>query len=185
MRSSTRLRTCPKSPPQYWWIFQGACDDNIVLKPTGAKFSLEKYEDITVTGSIGEDTTKGTAKIILADAIDKSDVTTWKGKTFPKYTAKGVFIYAVAVNQSTQTIKPVAKKGVPVLQYVITDSKGLPGKTCGVALLAESRSDKFIWTSFPGSFTAKGDTVTITQYEVPKGFEIPPKTPLYFAVNCY
>jgi len=155
------------------------------LKGSGATFSLAKYKEITVTGTIGSNTTKGTATIAIADAIDKDgDITSWKGKTFPKYTAKGVFIYAVAVNQSTQTIKPKPVKGKPVLQYVITDAKGLPGKTCFVSLLAESQNGKFTWTPFPGQFTAKGKTVTITQYEVPKGFEIPPKTPLYFAVNC-
>ncbi|MFY9718503.1 MAG: hypothetical protein WAK16_02560 [Candidatus Cybelea sp.] len=178
------VTTCEKSPPQYWWIFKGACDPKITLKSTGATFKLQKYEDITVTGTIGNNTTKGSATIAIADAVDKGDISNWKGKAFPKYTAKGVFIYAVAVNQSTQTIKPKPVKGKPVLQYVITDSKGLPGKTCFVALLAESQGGKFIWTPFPGQFTAKGDTITITQYEVPKGFEIPPKTPLYFAVNC-
>jgi hypothetical protein len=180
------LTTCTKSPPQYWWIFKGACV-KITLKPTGSSFTLQQYDNITVKGSIGKNNTKGTAIIYLADATDtKSDITAWKGKSFPPYKAKGkTFIYAVAVNQGTQVIKPVPEKNKPILQYVITDTKGLPGKTCGVALLAQSRTGKFTWTSFPGSFTAKGNTVTITQYNVPQGFEIPPKTPLYFGVNCY
>jgi hypothetical protein len=180
------LTTCDTTPPQYDWIFKGACE-KITLKPTGASFSLQEYDNITVKGSIGKNNTKGTATIYLADATDTNgDITDYKGASFEKYKAEGkTFIYAVAVNQSDQVIKPVAEKGKPILQYVITDSKGLPGKTCGVALLAESRTGKYVWTSFPGQFTAKGDTVTITQYNVPNGFEIPPKTPLYFGVNCF
>jgi hypothetical protein len=181
------LTKCATSPPQYWWIYKGACEPKITLKPTGASFSLAAWDSITVKGSIGHNTTKGTATITIADATDTNgDVTTWKGKAFPKYTGRGkTFIYAVAVNHSTQIIKPITGGGKPVLQYVITDAKGLPGTTCGVALLTESTGGKFVWSAFPGTFHAKGKTVTITQYAVPHGFEIPPKTPLYFGVNCY
>ncbi|HEY1882450.1 MAG TPA: hypothetical protein VGG51_05355 [Candidatus Cybelea sp.] len=180
------ITTCAKSPPQYWWLFKGSCDPKITLKPTGATFTLAAYESITVKGTIGHNTTKGTASITLADATGTGDITPWKGKSFPKYLARGkTFIYAVAVNHSTQIIKPITGGGKPVLQYIVTDSKGLPGKTCGVALLNEEAGGKFIWSSFPGDFTAKGNTVTITQYAVPKGFAIPPKTPLYFGVNCW
>lgn len=182
-----RGTTCDTSPPQYLWIFKGSCDSKIVLKPTGATFSLATYDDITIKGTIGKNTTKGTANIIIADATDTGgDIETYKGKAFPPYKAKGkTFVYAVAVNQSTQTIKPIAVKGKPILQYVITDSKGLPGQTCGVALLAQNTKGQFQWSSFPGTFKASGKTITITQYNVPAGFEFPPKTPLYFGVNCY
>lgn len=181
------LKSCATSPPQFWWLYKGSCDPKVTLKPSGATFTLAEYLSITVKGTIGHNTTKGTATITLADATDTNgDVTTWKGKPFPKYLARGkTFIYAVAVNQSNQTIKPVTGGSKPVLQYVITDTKGLPGKTCGVALLNEETNGKFVWSSFPGTFTAKGNTVTITQYSVPRGFEIPPKTPLYFGVNCW
>ncbi len=179
------LYTCAKSPPQYFWIFKGACD-KLTLKPTGATFSLGEYDSITIKGSIGKNTTKGTATVYLADATDAGgDITTYKGTAFPKYKAKGTtFVYAVAINQSTQTIKPLTEKGKPILQYVITDAKKLPGSTCGVALLTSSRG-KYVWTGFPGTFKAKGNTVTITQYAVPAGFQIGPKSPLYFGVNCY
>ncbi len=181
------VTTCAKTPPQYWWLYKGSCDPHITLKSTGASFTLAQYDSITVKGSIGKNNTKGMATITLADATDTNgDITKWKGKVFPKYLAKGkTFIYAVAVNQSTQTIKPVTGGNKPILQYVITDTKGLPGKSCGVALLTEETNGKFVWSSFPGTFTAKGNTVTITQYAVPAGFEIPPKTPLYFGVNCW
>ena len=69
--------------------------------------------------------------------------------------AKGkTFIYAVAVNQSTQTIKPMTGGNKPILQYVITDTKGLPGKSCGVALLTEETNGKFPWSSLPGHVRA-------------------------------
>jgi hypothetical protein len=184
---NAKITTCATSPPQYQWKAKGACDPTITLKPTGASFSLAEYESITVKGSIGNNTTKGTATITIADATDTNgDMETYQGKPFPKYTPRGkTFIYAVAINQSKQTIKPAPAGKKPVLQYVITDAKGLPGTTCGVALLTKGTNGKYTWSSFPGSFPAKGKTVTITQYSVPHGFEIPPKTPLYFGVNCY
>jgi hypothetical protein len=89
------------------------------------------------------------------------------------------------VNQSAQTLKPIAKKGKPILQYIITDSKGVPGKKCGAAILTEGSNGKPVWSSIPATITVKGNVVTITQYNVPSGFEFAPKTPLYFAVNCF
>jgi len=179
--------TCATSPPQYDWIFKGSCDE-FTLKSTGGTFSLAAYEDITITGSIGKNTTKGSATIAVADAIDKSgDIETYGGKSFPAYKAKGTtIVYAVAVSQSAQIIKPVSVKGKPVLQYVISDSKGFGSDNqCGAAVLAQSRSGKLEWTSLPATGTPKDKSVTISQYEVPSGFELAPKSPLYFAVNCY
>jgi len=180
--SPLKLTTCATSPPQYDWIFQGACD-GFTLKSTGGSFSLATYEDITVKGSIGENTAKGSVSVYIADAIDKSDIKSYKGKAFPPYKGSGTtFIYATVANQTTQVIKPVAEKGKAVLEYEITDSKGLPGNTCGAALLSSDGR----WSSFPGTSPTKGDTVTIAVYEAPKGFELPPKgAPLYFAVNCW
>jgi hypothetical protein len=183
--NSVAVTTCAKSPPQYGWIFKGACT-NFVLKPTGTPFKLQAYRDITVTGSIGANDVKGTAKIYLADAVDKSDIENFGGKKFLPYKAKGTtFIYAAADNQTTQAIKPKVEKNKPILQYVITDSHGLPGKTCGAALLTE-KSGKFFWSSLPNGSPVKGKTVTITVFAPPPGFELPPKgSPLYFAVNCF
>lgn len=180
------VTTCATSPPQYEWIFKGACD-KFTLKPSGGTFSLQKYEDITVTGSIGANNVKGSAVLYLVDAIDKNgDIEKDKGASFPPYKASGTTIlYSVAINQSNQTIKPKSVKGKAVLQYVITDAKGLPGNTCGAAVLTEPKAGKFTWTSLPAQGPVKGKTVTISQYEVPSGFELPPTTPLYFAVNCY
>lgn len=183
---SPALTTCAKSPPQYWWIFKGACDV-FTLKPSGGSFSLGTYKNITVKGSIGKNTVKGSAKVALSDAVNKNgDITTYKGSKFPAYKARGTtVVYAAANNESKQTIKPIEQQGHTVLQYVITESNGLPGKTCGAALLGEQKG-KFQWTAFPGTYKVKGKTVTISVYTAPNGFELPPAgTPLYFAVNCY
>lgn len=184
--SPLAVTTCATSPPQYEWIFKGACD-KFTLKPGGGTFKLQEYEDITVTGSIGENDVKGSALIYLVDAIDKNgDIEKDKSKTFPPYNAAGTtIVYAVAINQSKQTIKPKSVKNKAVLQYVITDTKGLPGNTCGAAVLTEPKPGKFTWTSLPAQGPVKGKTVTISQYEVPSGFELPPQLPLYFAVNCF
>jgi hypothetical protein len=181
------VTTCDTSPPQYDWIFKGACDAKVEVKSTGGTFSLGAYDDITVKGSIGENNAKGTQVVALADATDTNgDILKDKGTGFPAYHGKGkTFVYAVAVNQGTQTLKPIAKKGVPILQYIITDSKGLPGKQCGAAILTEGSRGSDLWESIPASISVKGDTLTITQTSVPKGFEFPPKSPLYFAVNCF
>jgi hypothetical protein len=183
---SPDLTTCAKSPPQYWWIFSGACD-TFTLKPTGGTFTLGSYQNISIKGSIGKNNVKGSAKVTLADAVNKNgDIATYKGQKFPAYKARGTtVVYAAANNQSTQTIKPIVQQGHTILKYVITDSKGFPGKTCGAALLGE-KNGKFQWTAFPGSYNVKGNTVTISVYTAPQGFELPPKgTPLYFAINCY
>jgi len=181
------LPTCAKSPPQYEWIFKGACE-GFDINDTGGSFSLDEYENITIKGSIGDNTAKGTVKIVLADAIDKNgDIEDYQGKAFPPYKATGTTVaYAVAINQSTQTIKPVTAKGKPILEYIISDSKGLPGKDCAAAVLAHEKNGTLKWTELPGGpYGVKGDSVTIAQYEAPAGFELPPATPLYFAVNCY
>jgi len=181
------VTTCATTPPQYQWIFKGACE-KFTLKSTGASFSLQTWDDITVKGSIGANNLKATATVYLADATDTGgDIETYKGKAFDKYKAEGTtFIYAVAVNQGATAIKPVAQKNKPILQYVITDGKGLPGTSCGAAVLTTGEKGSLQWATLPGGpFKTKGNTVTITQYAVPRGFELPPKTPLYFAVNCY
>ena len=136
-----------------------------------------------VKGSIGYNSGKGNVVIDLADAKANGDIKPYKGKSFPKYKARGIDgTLRRADNQTTQTIKPVAHKGVPVIQYVITDSKGFPGKTCGAGDLRKQ------WRGprFPRPFQVNGNTVTISQYTAPKGLELPPKgTGLYFAVNCF
>jgi hypothetical protein len=184
-----KLKTCAKNPPQYQWIFKGACDE-FTLKPGGGAFSLEKYADLTVTGSIGKNTVKGSAKIAIADAVDKKgDIEKFGGKSFPVYKGKGKTIaYASANNQSNQTIKPIVVKDKAIIQYVITDEKGLPGKTCSAAILSHESGGKLYWDPLPSSFPVKGKSVTISLYTAPNGFELPPKsdeTPIYFSVNCF
>ncbi len=183
--SPLALTTCATSPPQYMWILKGACT-KILLKSTGANFALQQYQNITVKGSIGDNNLKAPATVYVADAVDKSDIEAYKGKAFPKYNGRGTtFLYAVAINQSKSTIVPKAKPGKPVLQYVITDAKGLPGKTCSAAVLAKQKNGTLKWTALPIQAPVKGKTVTLTQYEVPRGFQFPSKTPVYFAANCF
>lgn len=181
------VTTCDTSPPQYAWIFKGACDAKISVKATGGSFTLGAYDSISVKGSIGQNNAKGTAIVALADATNTNgDIEKDKGTAFPPYHGEGkTFVYAVAVNQSAQTLKPIAKKGKPILQYIITDSKGLPGKRCGAAILTSGSNGKPLWSSIPATVIVKGNVVTITQYSVPNGFEFGPKTPLYFAINCF
>jgi hypothetical protein len=182
---SPDLTTCATSPPQYYWIFKGACV-KISLKSGGATFTLASYKNISIKGSIGPNDVKGTAIIYTADATGNGDIMADKGKAFPKYKAHGTtIIYASAINQSGAIIKPKIVKGKPVLQYIITDSKGIPGKTCGAAVLSNGAHGSFIWKGLTVQAQVKGKTVTISQYEVPAGFELKPKTPLYLAVNCY
>ena len=181
---SPDLTTCATKPPQGEWVMKGACT-KITLKPTGADFSLEKYMNITVTGSIGANNLKGPATVYLADATDKGDIEAWKGLAFPKYKAAGTtLIYAAAINQSSNPIIPKVVKNKPILEYVVTDSKGLPGTECSAAVLTFSKG-KPVWKPLPVQGKVKGKTVTLAQYTVPRGFELPPKTPLYFAVNCF
>jgi hypothetical protein len=184
-----KRKTCPKDPPQYQWIFKGSCDI-FTLKPGGGKFSLQQYAYLTVTGSIGKNTVKGSAKVAIADAVDKKgDIDKFDGKSFPIYKGKGKTIaYASASNQSNQTIMPVTVKGKAIIQYVITTAKKFPGKTCSAAILAHEQGGKLAWNPLPSSFPVKGKSVTISLYTAPNGFELPAKsyqTPVYFAVNCF
>ncbi|MFY9737789.1 MAG: hypothetical protein WAK11_01945, partial [Candidatus Cybelea sp.] len=180
------VTTCATTPPQYQWIFKGACE-KITLKSTGGTFSLQEWHDITVKGSIGANNLKAATSVYIADATDTGgDIETYKGKAFDKYKAEGTtVVYAVAVNQGNTIIKPIVGKK-PVLQYVITDAKAFPGTKCAAAVLTTGEKGSPVWTTLPGGpYPVKGKTVTITQYDVPRNFELPPKTPLYFAVNCY
>ncbi|HVR46157.1 MAG TPA: hypothetical protein VMT95_05925 [Candidatus Binatia bacterium] len=180
---SPDLTTCAKVPPQGQWIMKGACT-KITLKPTGANFSLEQYMNLTVTGSIGANTLKSPVAVYIVDATDKGDIENWKGSAFPKYKAAGTTIaYAAAINQSSTKVVPkISKK--PVLEYIITDSKGLPGKECSAAVLTFVKG-KPLWKPLPVTGKIQGKTVKLAQYTVPRGFQLPPKTPLYFAVNCF
>jgi hypothetical protein len=74
------LKTCAGSPPQYEWIFKGACQ-KFGLTSIGGHFSLGEYQGITLTGLIGKNTARGMVKLALADAIDQNgDIETYKGK---------------------------------------------------------------------------------------------------------
>jgi hypothetical protein len=184
--SPLALKTCATKPPQYQWIFKGACQIFSVTS-TGGHFSLGEYQGITVQGSMGRNNAKGTVKIALADALNKNgDVETYKGMAFPPYKANGItYVYASAVNQSTHAIRMITVRGDPVLQFTITNAKGFgSANICGAAAL-NFKDGKPMWEAFPVSSKVKRKTVTITKYTVATGVELPPKIPLYFAVNCY
>lgn len=180
------LTKCSTSPPQYDWIFEGACD-TFTLKPGGSPFTLGTYQDISVTGKIGPNDLKTSAKVALADAVDKSDIKAYKGTAFPKfvYKTKTAFVYAAAINQGNTIIKPKVEPGKAVLQYVVTDTKGFSGNTCGAAALG-SKNGKFEWVPFPGSvFHPSGHKLTVSLYTAPAGLVLEPKVPLYIGVVCY
>lgn len=186
---SPLLTTCDTSPPQYQWIFKGACD-TFTLKPSGGSFTLAKYERISVTGLIGKNSLKTSVKVTIADAIDKNgDIKKSGGKAFPAYKASGTtIVYAAVNNQSKDVITPKPVKGKPVLQYTITEAKSFPKGTnfCSTALLEAGAHGSLVWTPLPGGGSIKGKSVTISAFTAPKGFELPPKgTALYFAINCY
>lgn len=181
------LKTCAKSPPQYEWVFEGACQ-KFDVNSTGGNYNLGEYQGITVKGSLGKTTAKGTVKIALADALDKDgDIETYHGKTFPPFKGRGkTYFYATATNQSTQVIKPVVVRSMPVFQHTVTDANGFgDDNKCDDAILTFNTKGKASWDPLPTSGKVRGKTVTISQYAVPSGFELPPKTPIYFAVFCY
>lgn len=186
--SPLALKTCATTPPQYEWIFKGACQIFSVTS-LGGRFSLGDYQSITVKGSIGRNNARVTVQIALADAIDKNgDIKTYKGKTFPKYTANGItYFYASAINQSTQVLTFRMVHGEPVLQYTMTSANGFgDANRCRAALLTFRKGRRLSWTAFPGSGgKVEGKTVTIKQYAVPSGIELAPKKPFYIATNCY
>lgn len=179
------ITTCATSPPQFLWILKGACS-KVILKSAGANFALQKYRFITVSGTIGGNNVKTSATIYIADANDKKDILPYKGKAFPPYKPLHgrSFIYAVAINESKDTIVPKAEHNKPVLKYVITDDLGFPGKVCDIAVYGKQRNGLYKWTSLTIQAPPKGKTVTLTQYAVPPGFQFPSKTPVYFAAFC-
>lgn len=180
------LTTCATSPPQYEWIFKGACD-KFTLEASGGHFMLSEYQGISVNGFIGANALKRPAKMAFADAIDKNrDVEKFQGDRLPRYKARGTtYVYLTTINESRRVIKFVTVKGKPEFEYTITNAKGFGSNTkCGWAILL-SRNGKPSWFDLPSLGTIKAKTVKLRQYVVPKGFTIPPKTPLYLAVNCY
>ena len=72
------------------------------------------------------------------------------GKKFPAYKAKGTTVmYAVAVQpEHANHQADRGKEQGRARSTLITDAKGLPGKTCGAALLGKTKR-KLKWTAFP------------------------------------
>jgi hypothetical protein len=179
--------TCATSPPQYGWIFKGACDE-FMLKPSGTHFKLFGYQGISVKGFIGNNRLKRPATIAFADAIDANgDIESYKGQSFPQYVGEGTtYVYLTTINQSTRTIKFAPVKGKPEFEYVITNAEGFGSYTqCGWALLTFPPGKPPRWLELPNTGIVEGKTVRLGQYVIPIGFGIHPKSPLYLAVNCF
>lgn len=180
--SKMGLETCATSPPQYEWIFEGACDE-MALTPQGGLFTLSDYQSISVVGQVGYNSLKRSARVYIVDAIDDGDIEQYGSVPFPPYIpGKGTtFLYAAAINQGHKPIRPVVHSGTPVLQYTITDTNRLPGKHCSSAIRTASNR----WSPAPASFPAKRHKVTLSWYTVPNGFELLRQSPMYFAIFCY
>lgn len=180
------LTICATKPPQYEWIFKGACDE-FTLESSGGHFNLTDYRGISVKGFIGGNTLKAPAKIAFADAIDENrDVEKFQDARFPRYKGRGTtYVYLTTINQSNRTIKFVTVKGKPEFDYVITNAEGFGSYTkCGLAALF-FRHDKPDWLAVPAIGTIKDKTVRLREYVVPSKFGIHPKKPLYLAINCF
>jgi hypothetical protein len=177
----SKLTKCATTPPQYLWVFEGACA-KVDLAPSGASFSLAAYKGITVKGTLGKNNLKLKTPVYIADATGDKNIKTYKGLAFPALDVKGakVVLYASVTNQGKDVIKPIAVPGKPVFEFVITDDAGVPGTTCHSAGLAKEKK----WEVLPNVVTIKGKTITVTQHTVPEGLELAPKTPLYLTLFC-
>ncbi len=129
------------------------------------------------------------AKVALADATDKNgDIEKYNGKTFPPTRQRHdgrlrVRDQSKHANHQADTV--VNSK--TVLQYVITDAKGLPGKNCGAALLHEQRRQVAAGpircrADIPSRATRSRSA--FTKRLRASSFRRRP-VPLYFAVNCF
>lgn len=178
-------RTCATSPPQYEWIFEGACQ-KIILRAEGGSFALREYENTTISGTIGATNAKKRTRVYVVDALDNGDVEEYNSQSFPPYieSRATTVLYLAVINQSRFAIEPVAQYGVPIFQYTVSDYPGLPGNVCGVAMLATIGSRRQ-WTAFSGTGQVAGDSVTISVFNTPAGFEFPSREPVYFAVSCW
>lgn len=175
------VNTCATSPPQYHWIFEGACQA-IEINSSGASFSLDEYRDITVTGSIGKTTLNGTVQFDVVDAVGNGDIEHYNGMTFPHYTpysSGSTVIYVAVINQSNQTANPV-ESSKPGFSLTVTDANGFPANRCGLAIY-----DYDGWnTLYNVDNHVYGDTVTINWFSPYGELSWPSKYPVYFAVYC-
>ena len=151
-RVPTPVTTCATSPPQYQWIFKGACE-KLMLKSTGANVQpanvrghhRNRLDRTNNTSRAPQRSTSPTQPTTAATPKRR------RAKPSPNIQPQGTsFIYAVAVNQSTQAIKPVARKEArsPVRHH---RREGTPRERRAASPVStESQSGKFIWTTLPG-----------------------------------
>jgi hypothetical protein len=176
--------TCATSPPQYQWIFEGACQA-IEITSSGAPFSLDSYYYKTVTGSIGHNDEAGTVQFNIVDAVNNDDIEHYDGMAFPHFTtyeSGTTIMYVAVINQSNHNIKPVKCCSVPVFGVTVSDPGGLPAKTCGLAIYLPTTGAWDALYNVDG--VVRNNSVTINWWDPFAGFNWPSEYPLYFAVYC-
>jgi hypothetical protein len=137
--SALALTACQKLQPA--WVFEGACKEGDITSK-GLTIALPAYKGITLAIAIKSNTAKGTVPFVLADALDKSDITAYKGVAFPPYNKNtGVVIYADGVNRSTQS-----PKVLDPVKIVVGVSTKFPGAYCNLAYFTGKT-----WTPLPGA----------------------------------
>jgi hypothetical protein len=180
------VNTCATSPPQYYWIFEGACQA-IEINSGGANYSLDEYRYRTVSGSIGKNSLSGTVQFDVVDAVGNGDIEHYNGMDFPHfspYSSGNTVIYVAVINQSKQDAEFI-DSGVPIFSVTVTDANGFPAKRCGLAILTTDRSGSPSWDALYNVDNYVNDnTVTISWYDTPRYSEWPSHVPVYFAVYC-
>lgn len=184
---SAQVTTCPTSPPQYYWIFQGSCALSSIGS-SGGGFSLAEYEDITVSGSLGKNNLTSAQEVAFTDARANGDISKWDDMTFPKYYGRyggaTPVIYVAVNNQGSQIIKLV-NDGDFALALNITDSNGFPGNTCTIGVLTVNTNNTgYEWlTAGANSSPYSSDELTVVFPEL-HGLWLVKTYPLYFGVAC-
>jgi len=179
------LVRCPTKPPQYDFIFEGACVETII-NPSGGSFELQRYKFISLAGQVGTTNVRKPTEVYVVDAVDDGDIKQYQKEPFPAYTPQNgtTFLYAVAINEGHTSIEPVGSGAF--LTFTITDLNGLPGTECAAAVLGK-QSAEWTWTAIPGTYQANGsgDTVVFSISGAPSGVVLPSRTPVYFALYCF
>jgi len=171
---------CYTSAVQPAWIFMGSC---LITKLTskGGTFRLKPYKGITVTATLPKNNLVHAETFVLVDALGTTDVSKYKGLTFPKVPKLKSVIYVETVN-SEGGIKFTAGD----LVFEVTSTAALPGKTCPLSVL-EQKGTKFEWDTTPIQAKVKDKTLSFIIPATDTGLFFPnglPKGPLYFNAGC-
>lgn len=165
------------------WYFKGTCLPG-ELAASGGTFKLAKYNGVTVITTLGKNSVKGKAPMILADATKPdTDVTgKYKNKLFPPYSQKtcakqvtcsgAAVVYLEVINGTKSQINFTSKTTLTVA------ASKFPGKTCIPAELTTGG-----WDTFPiVNGQPKAGKVVLTIQANPLFFL--PAGPAYIAIVC-